>query len=845
MNQAERTVGPVRRVDLDKDWRLDLVGDAERDLVDLEAPVPGSAHTALLAQGLIPDPFLDRNELDVQWVGESDWRYRTTITLDEADLSVDGIDLVFDGLDTLAVVELNGSVIASTENMHRRYRFDVASLLRAGDNELTLTFRSAAVEAERRRTEWGSLPTASFNQPFNYIRKMACSWGWDWGPTLNTCGIWRPAALELWTGGRLASVRPTVLVDDDDCGTVELEVDLDDRASAVGRRVVARLSDPGGAFVADVDAQVADGDAAASLALAAGPVRRWWPHTLGDQPLYHLDVQLLDDDGAVLDGWHRRVGFRTIELDTAPDADGSPFTIVVNGRPLFAKGLNWIPDDPLVTRITADRYHQRLNDFRQLGADLIRVWGGGIYESDDFYQRCDEEGILVWQDFLFVCAAYDEERLGAEVELEAADNVERLMSHPSLALWNGNNENFMGWFEWGWPEQLAGRSWGEGFYLDRLPDVVAAVDRARPYWPGSPWSGSMELSTTADEHGVRHVWDVWNQLDYRRYRDHVPRFVAEFGWQAPPTAPTLRRSVSDQPLTPRSPGVLHHQKALDGNDKLSRGLAPFFDEPEGIDDWLWATQLNQARAIRVGIEHFRSFSGRCMGTVWWQFNDCWPVTSWAVLDGDGRRKPAWFAIRQAYRPRLLTIQPRGGALVVAAVNDGLDRWRGPLRVTRRSFDGEVLAATVHDVDQPPGPGAALVAIDPAVAQPSDRAGEVLVAELGDERTFWFYDTDRRIRLPEPRATIEVAPTEDALSVTVRSETLLHDVALFPAHLWPEASVDEQLTTLLPGEAATFHVVDVPDGAVDGAVDGAAPDLSGPTVFRTANHLVRAGLAIDD
>jgi beta-mannosidase len=823
----------ARRIELGTGWKLDLLDTSDAragDLQGIDAEVPGSVHTDLLRHGLIPDPFLDENENDVQWIGEADWRYRTTFDLSDADLTADRIDLAFDGLDTLATVTVNGQVVATTENMHRRYRFDLRPVARSGANQLEIVFASAIREAERRRTDWGRLPTASFDQPFNYVRKMACSWGWDWGPKLNTAGIWRPAGIDVWSGARLRGVRPTAMVDESGHGAVAVQVDVDRADEGFDGTITVTLTGPDGTPAARETAPLGSGADGSTISLDAGTVERWWPHTLGDQPLYELTIELADAGGRPVDTATRAVGFRRIEIDTEPDDHGSAFTILVNGVPVFARGLNWIPDDPLVTRVSAERYRHRLEDFRDLGADLVRVWGGGIYESDHFYRSCDELGILVWQDFLFACAAYDEDRLGPEVELEAADNIERLMSHPSLALWNGNNENFMGWFEWGWQEELHGRPWGRSLYLDLLPGLVGQLDPERPYWPGSPYSGTMELAPEADEHGVRHIWDVWNTVDYRRYRDHVPRFVAEFGWQAPPTWPTLNRAISDRPLDHRSPGMLHHQKAADGQGKLERGLAPFFDEPAGTDEWLWATQLNQARAIRTGIEHFRSYRGICMGTVWWQFNDCWPVASWAVLDSDGGRKPGWYALRQAYRSRLLTIQPRGGRLVVAAVNDGDTPWDDTVVVERLDFQGRVMAEERFPIRAEREVSHHVLGSE--VGRPDDPAGELIVARTADRRTFWFHDTDRELRLPEPRADLRVEPEGDSLRVTVEASTLLRDLAVFPDRIRPEASIDEQLVTLLPGESATFTVT--------GLSSGTPELLPHPPVLWTANHLRKSG-----
>ncbi len=801
------------------------------------AIVPGCVHVDLLAAGRIPDPFRDTNELDVAWVADRDWRYRTTISgIDDHDR----VDLVFAGLDTLAEIAIDGVEVARTANMHRSYRVAVGALLAApGEHELTVTFRSATRAAEATREREGDWPSSSFGRPFNYLRKMACAWGWDWGPWLTTMGIWRPAALHAWDGARLASVRPVsriVAGADADRGEVSVTGTIE-RARDIRLTLDASLLDPGGTEVASATATIEPGGCAFRVDLSAGHVERWWPAGYGAQPLYTLALRLVSDEGettVVLDEWNRRHGFRTVRLDTSADATGSAFTFVVNELPVFVRGLNWIPDDPFPSRVTAERYRQRVRQAVDANVSMLRVWGGGIYEDDAFYDACDELGVLVWQDFLFACAAYPEHLLADEVEAEARENVERLMTHPSLVLWNGNNENIWGYFDWNWQPVLDGRSWGAGFYFDLLPRVVAEIDPDRPYWPGSPYSGSMAVAPNADAHGCIHEWSVWNQLDHSRYRDRTPRFVAEFGWQAPPTWATLRGSISDDPLSPESPGMLHHQKALDGNGKLERGLAHHVDVPTDFDMWLWATQLNQARAVRTGVEHFRSLRGTCMGTIWWQLNDCWPVTSWAVVDGAGRRKPAWFALRDAYAPRLLTIQPRGGELVLFAVNDSAEEWPVDGGVTRWGFDGVAIAeAETSLLVAPWSIGAWTVPAD--VARPGEPAGEVLRAVAGDTTAWWWFASDRDLRYPAATWRLErIEPVDPAtLRIAVTAETLVRDLAVMVDRVDSSLIIDRQLVSLLPGEQVTFEIV-----SADGATVSSERFTAGTRpVWWTANDLV--------
>ncbi|MFV0137557.1 glycoside hydrolase family 2 protein [Streptomyces sp. HMX87] len=760
----------------------------------LKATVPGCVHTDLLAAGVIPDPFTGRNETDVAWVGRRAWTYVRHLEYDSAH---ERTDLVFDGLDTAAYLTLAGRPVGTTRNMHRRHRFDVTG--RTG--RLEVRFASAYDEAAAVRAATGERPNV-YPEPSQYIRKMACNFGWDWGPTLVTAGIWRPVRLEHWSTARIAHVRPLVTVDED-TGRVQVRLEIERTAPGRGRALRAE------ARVAGARAEaVLDGDEAV-LDLEVPGARLWWPRGYGEQPLYDLHLTLGDDEGALLDTWHRRIGFRTVELDRTADEHGTGFTLVVNGVRIFARGVNWIPDDAFPSRLTPERYRTRLTQAAEANIDLVRVWGGGIYEDDAFYDACDELGLMVWQDFLFACAAYPEEQpLRGEVEAEARDNVVRLMPHPSLVLWNGNNENLWGFRDWDWEGPLAGDSWGEGYYLGLLPRIVAELDPTRPYTAGSPWSGSWDRHPNDPAHGTHHSWEVWNRRDYAEYRASVPRFVAEFGWQAPPAQATLRRALPGEDLAPDSPGMLHHQKAEDGNGKLDRGVARHFPLPEGdFDRWHYLTQLVQARAVAAGIEHWRSHWPVCAGTVVWQLNDCWPVTSWAAIDGDGRLKPLYHELRRVYADRLLTLQPGTDGPVLAAVNQSAGPWRTTVTLRRSEADGTPVREGVLDVTAEPR-SVVRLPVPPGLVPDRQSGKEFLVADADGLRALHFPVADKDFAYPRPAYDVDVEPVagrEDRVDIVVSARTLVRDLLLQADRLGPAAVCDRGLQTLLPGERTRMRV----------------------------------------
>jgi beta-mannosidase len=806
----------VERVSLSGRWTLQAAGDlaAVPEIIgrrEIEAMAPGCVHTDLLAAGLIEDPYLDRNEEKVQWIGRTDWQYSRTFDVAEEALAYDNIELVCEGLDTVAQLRLNGQVIGETANMHLGYRFDVKSLLQAEQNQLTITFTSALRYAEMMRDRLGDLPHVQ-EHPFNFIRKMACNFGWDWGPTLITAGIWQPIYLQAWHTARIETVRPLVSQANADEAVVDVIVEVA-RAANTRLRVTATLTGPAGETVGQETAAVAAQASQAALTCRVSRPALWWPRGYGAQPLYALAITLAtasEGPGSAtetaLDEWNGRIGLRTARLNSEPDEVGTQFTIEVNGRPIFCKGADWIPDDCFPTRVDEARYGRRLEQATAANMNMLRVWGGGIYENEVFYRLCDELGLMVWQDFLFACAAYPEEAPFPDlVAAEARYHIARLSQHASLVLWNGCNENIWGYFDWGWQARLKDRAWGLGYYLDLLPRLVQALDPTRSYWPASPYSGTMDIHPNNDNHGNTHLWTVWHGGNYPIYRQHRPRFCSEFGFQGPANYATWQRALPAEQRFPGSPTMHHHQKSPGGDEKNERFLADFFTVPEGLADWIYLLQLNQARALATGVTWFRSRQPICMGMLYWQLNDCWPATSWAAIDGDGRLKLLWYATRRFYADRLLTIQPEEGQIILLAHNDSDQPWQDTMTLMRRNFDGQKLAVWQSEVDAPPRSCVRVLELT-AFTQPDDPAREFLLAATADQqRAFWFFDVDKNLAYPEPRFTAVLAQEGSSHRLTMTAETLLRDIALFPEILEPRATVNEQLVTLLPDESFTFVI----------------------------------------
>ncbi|WIB64086.1 glycoside hydrolase family 2 protein [Curtobacterium sp. MCBD17_040] len=777
----------LEREELRTDWTAMLAEDATSGVpmglpagvrgTAIPATVPGQIHTDLERVGLVPDPTRNRDEELVRWVGQADWAYRRRIDVDPR--GHDRVDLVADGLDTVASLSLDGVSIGSTRNMHRRYRFDLRD--RTGgtnertDRELEILFESPYRETERMADRFGSMP-GPYDEPFAYVRKMASNFGWDWGLTCVTSGPWRPIAIERWSTARLRDVRPLVDVEAGE-GVLDAHIAIERSGPT-----------PAGATTADRDHDGEDDDLVlvvtvsghdtkqrsrvtvtpkedeAVVTVRIPDARLWWPRGYGEQALYDVEVQVQTTDGEVLDRDVFRTGFRSLRVDTQPDATGRPFTIVVNGAPIDVRGVNWIPDDVIVSRVDRARYAARLAQATACNANLVRVWGGGVYESRDFYEECDARGLLVWQDFLFACSAYPEgEPMRSEVIAEARDNVARLSRHPSLVVWNGNNENIWLHDDMGWAAELGDRPWGLDYYLDLLPTIVDAVDPSRFYTAASPWSGDERVYANDVDHETHHSWQVWNQIGDEHYRDSVPRFVSEFGWQAPPQWRTIREAVDDEPMTPTSPGVVHHQKAEDGMGKLARGLAPRFPVPQGdtddvFDRWHYLTQLQQTRAIATGVEHWRTHWPHNTGVVVWQLNDLWPVASWSAVDGAGRPKPLFHELRRLYDDVLLAIVP-----IEPPAAGERDR---PLDGRDRAADpGGAHPATLSL----PVPGAADPATEPG--RPTVGSDEEALGDLADTAVIdpGTVRGRRRDREADRRVPVEIAirSSRRGLTTTVR------------------------------------------------------------------------------
>ena len=663
----------------------------------LEAVVPGCVHTDLLRHGLIPDPFWGANEDKLQWIEETDWTYRCAFDAPDSIFSHEEIDLVAECLDTVAVLRLNGIEIGHTANMFTGWRFPIKEALKKGVNILEVHFQSPMDYIRARRAENGD---REWNDPVggcSQIRKEQCSFGWDWGPRFATSGVQGEIGLEAWSVNRFARVHVRQAHSPDHVA-LGLEPELLRPDAAARFRTTLRLE---GEVVAKTEA----------LTLDIPNPKLWWPNNLGGQPLYCLEVALVDSEGEICDLWTRRIGLRTIELDCHTDEAGESFQFVVNGKPVFAKGANWIPAHSFISAATPELYTNLIDSAVRANMNMIRVWGGGVYESELFYDLCDQKGLLVWQDFMFACALYPgtDEFLGL-VRTEAEYQVKRLAHRASLALWCGNNEIEYSMPYADTPEKKAAF---KAVFSGILPEAVSRFDGITPYWPGSPHNPEgYENGVNNERAGDCHFWDVWHsRKPVKTYETKRYRFYSEFGLQSYSSPHVAATFCPDDEFNVFGPAMENHQKNKSGNAIILDYISRLYRFPKDYASLAYLSQLNQAYGLKIGVEHFRRSMPRTMGALYWQLNDCWPVFSWSSIEFDGTWKALHWAARRFFAPALVSAHIPGeervdiGNTVVCDVDevhlytvyDAPEESRGQVGWTLYHLNGKILDEGSRDV----------------------------------------------------------------------------------------------------------------------------------------------------
>ncbi len=636
----------MKKQSLNGKWTLDIPGSA---FPETEATVPGSVYHDLLSAGLIPDPFYRHNEDEALKIMEYDFVYSRSFAVEQDLLASDKVLLRCHGLDTLAVIEINGQEAGRADNMHRTWEYDVKALLREGENTIRVTLLSPTRfvrEAYERNPIEGSDDAM---KGFPHLRKAHCMFGWDWGPHLPDAGIWRDIEL---IGIETARLRDVYVTQRHETDKVTLHIASHiDAVSAGVTEINVTVTGPDGTEIRG---------AGKECDMEIPNPRLWWPAGIGEQPLYTVEVTL-SAGGKELDVWKNRIGLRTMTVHREKDEWGECFCHRVNGVDVFAMGADYIPEDNLLPRVTPERTRRLLEDARAANMNTIRVWGGGYYPGDDFYDICDELGILVWQDFMFACAAYDlSEAFEENVRAEFVDNIRRLRHHASLALWCGNNEieSFVPLGRWVKDQHLIADYIKLYEYI--IPKLLKEEDPRTFYWPSSPSSGGSFDDPSDDNRGDSHYWAVWHGLKpFTDYRNHYLRYTSEFGFQSFPCMATIESFTLPEDRNVFSYVMEKHQRNASANGKIAEYLSQTYLYPSSFDAFVYASQLLQAQAMQYGVEHWRRNRGRCMGAVVWQLNDCWPVTSWASIDYYGRWKALHYYEKRFFAPVLVSCEEEG------------------------------------------------------------------------------------------------------------------------------------------------------------------------------------------
>ena len=689
----------IQILDLDGEWTLQQAGKEEI----IKATVPGSVHTDLLAASKIPDPYYRDDEDRLQWIGEVDWVYKRTFDIQKDFLEHEQVLLRCEGLDTLATIKINSREIAGTDNMFRTWEFDVKNVLKPGKNTIEVRFNSTVPYIKKNQAEH---PIPLRDPPHgvnggNWVRKEQCNFGWDWGPCLLTCGVWRPIKLIACNIVRLGDVYVSQKHNEDGSVTLDITAELTaipDGKSLTASFIVSREKEK----IAESKTTIKNGKVRAALTLQNPEL--WWPNDMGSQPLYSVTVSLFAQDGSILETKVKRVGLRILRLQRKKDKWGESFQFVVNGVPFFAKGACWIPADTFAPHLKYDDYADLIKSAAEAHMNMLRVWGGGFYEADMFYDLCDELGICVWQDFMFACATYPtfDDSFMENVSAEFNDNIRRLRHHPGIALWCGNNELEQGWVGDKWNDRQM--SWADYSRLfDKLlPEICHKLDPERDYWPCSPHSpyGNRNDFNNPDW-GDAHLWNVWHgKQPFEWYCTALHRFCSEFGFQSFPEPKTAFGYTAPQDRNITSYVMEHHQRSGIGNTTIMTYLLDWFRLPDEFEATLWLSQILQGMAMKYAVEHWRRNMPRTMGTLYWQLNDCWPVASWASIDYHHRWKALHYMAKQFFAPVLVSgvENIEKGSVAVYINSDLMEPCTGELSWTVTDVKGKTISQGKKQVD---------------------------------------------------------------------------------------------------------------------------------------------------
>lgn len=781
---------PVHETQLNKNWKFKSAKDTEWN----QATVPGTVHTDLISIGKIENPFYRLNEHDVQWIDKEDWEYETTFNVTEATLNEQHVELEFLGLDTYSHVYLNDSLILETDNMFRNYTTEVKKHLKAGENKLKVVLESPIKVGIEKYDALGYQIPVSDNDLAQigkvdegkkvsiFTRKAGYHFGWDWGPRLVTSGIWRPIKLRSWSSHKIEDLFVQQNKID---GTAELTAFIEVSSTEAAENATVEIA-VNNSVVKTIEAKLDKGQTTLSIPFEIENPELWWPNGIGEQVLYNVETRVISD------GYERskshKIGLRTIELIREPDSIGASFYFTVNGHPVFMKGANYIPQDVFLTRAKEPQYKHILTSAKEANMNMLRVWGGGIYENEEFYEMCDEMGLLVWQDFMFACAMFPgDEAFLENVRQEAIDNVKRLRNHTSIALWCGNNEILSAWENWGWKNNViqeqskavADTIWKayDDVFHKILPKVVKEYDNTRAYWPSSPGSDFGEKESHVK--GDAHYWMVWwGKEPFDNYNKAIPRFMSEYGFQSFPEFNSVKKYTSPEDYDIYSDVMKSHQRSSIGNNTIEEYMLRHYKKPKDFESFLYVSHLLQSHGIKVGIEAHRRNRDRCMGSLYWQINDCWPVASWSSIDYYGKLKALHYSAKKAFKTFLISHETTKDNIDLFVISDSLTNVNAQLKVSLLDFEGKVLKNWEEGITVEANNTNKYLTIHKKALNKNKNV--LLNAQLIMEgkvlaENIIYLSPFKELNFPSPKLTYSIKEHDNSFEVNIKTDRLAKDV----------------------------------------------------------------------
>ena len=767
----------------------------------INAVVPGCNYLDLMRENIIPDPFYGTNEKDVYWVAETDWIYSKKFDISQEELSFKAITLECKRLDTICDIYLNDSLVASVKNCHIGYSFNIKPYLKSGENELKIYFHSP-VNYVRQKYKQERTPANSNGQNgISHIRKPQCHFGWDWGPVLPPSGIDSDIFLEMRNSGKINDLNIRQKKNSDSSFIVTAEVKTEQKDS---ENIEIEIYSPDGALIAKEQSSKGE--------FIIKDPQLWWTHELSakeEQPLYTVKANLISDN-EIVHSVSKKIGLREIQLNRKNDEYGQNFQFILNGVPIFVKGANYIPADSFITRFTNDKLEYLINSVLYSNMNLLRVWGGGYYESDEFYDICDRKGILVWQDFCFACQPYPFFDTGFlnNVKDEIEYNVKRLRHHASLALWCGNNE--IESMSLAWQNRPKYVKWTEKFFYDILPDEVRKYDEDTPFIPGTPCGIGHMKGFDRDNVGDTHLWAVWHGLQpMKYYRKRMTRFCSEFGFESLPDIKTIRQYAKPEDYDLHSDVFKSHQKCASGNDKMIYYIAARFRLPKKFEDWIYLSQVTQLECISDATEHWRRNKGRCNGSVYWQLNDCWGVCSWSGMDYYGNYKALQYKAKHFNAPLSVSIEDTEKSINFYALNDKNERQSVVLRCEIFDFSKGILKTSETAADIRPLENVKLAELPITelkrkynLSEIGIRAVLTVSGAVVNEKTFLF-KPEKDLRLPKADIRLEKSVIGDEIEMKAVSNRFARLVQLHcDCSTLP---FSDNYFDLLPGETKTVRM----------------------------------------